>query len=47
MDAAILNRGFKKWKDSTTNARIDTRATLCARKSLSLCTWEYQKQRYR
>ncbi len=47
MAAAIPTRGVYQWKDPTTNARIDTRTTLCARKSLSLCTWEYQKRRYR
>ena len=47
MAVAILNCGWSPRRDPLTKVRIEGRGKTYARNSLSLCSWEYQKQRNR
>ena len=47
MAAAIPNRGWYPRWDPPVQPNVEDRGKTCARNSLPLCVWEYQKQQKR
>ena len=47
MDATIPDRGWYQRRGPLVHSYIEDRGKTCARNSLPLCMWEYQKQQKR